>query len=630
MSTQMLNSSPGGTQTVIVCQGTGCVSSGSVKIFEELVKGIAQEGLAAKIKAKISGCHGCCEQGPIVIVEPEGIFYCKVKLEDVPEIVASQLKNNHPVERLLYKNPLNGEIIPHYRDIPFYAKQQRLVLRNCGHIDPEKIDDYIAVGGYQGLKQVLAKMSPEQVIEEVRRSGLRGRGGAGFPTGQKWEGCRKADGDIKYVICNADEGDPGAFMDRSVLEGDPHSVIEGMVISAYAIGSTEGYVYVRAEYPLAVKRLRLAIKEAEARGFLGKNILGKGFSFQIHVNEGAGAFVCGESTALMRSIEGKPGKPRQTPPRSVEKGLWGKPTSLNNVKTFACVPVIITRGAGWFAGIGTPKSTGTAVFALTGNIMNSGLVEVPMGATLREIIFAVGGGVLGGKPFKAVQIGGPSGGCLPESALDLPVDFDSLDEAGAMMGSGGMVVMDRDTCMVDTARFFLEFTQAESCGKCVPCRIGTKRMFELLTKITEGRGVAEDVEILSELAEGISTTALCGLGQSAPNPILSTIRYFRDEYDEHIKNHRCRAGVCKSMITYFIEPAKCQACGSCRRQCPTDAIEGAKNLIHIIHQEKCVKCGNCVTACPPRFSAIKVISGEPVPAVLPASERTLVRTKGEK
>jgi NADH:ubiquinone oxidoreductase subunit F (NADH-binding)/ferredoxin len=419
-------------------------------------------------------------------------------------------------------------------------------------------------------------------------------------------------------------------MDRSTLEADPHSVIEGMIISAYAIGTPNGYIYVRAEYPLAVKRLRLAIKAAAERGFLGKNILGTDYSFNIIIKEGAGAFVCGESTALMRSIEGKPGKPRQTPPRSVEKGLWGKPTSLNNVKTFASVPVIISKGADWYSSIGTEKSKGTAVFALTGNIMNSGLIEVPMGATLRQIIYDIGGAIPGGKDFKAVQIGGPSGGCLPESALDLSIDFDSLSSAGAMMGSGGMVVMDKDTCMVDTARYFLDFTQSESCGKCVPCRVGTKRMLELLTRITEGQGNEADIDLLLELAEGIKDTALCGLGQSAPNPVLSTIRYFRDEYDEHVKNHRCPAGVCKALIAYYIDPAKCQACTICARQCPTDAIEGEKNTIHVIDQEKCIKCGNCLNACPARFSAVKIISGEPVPPSLPVSERVVTRARGEK
>ncbi|UCD09196.1 MAG: 4Fe-4S binding protein, partial [Dehalococcoidales bacterium] len=475
------------------------------------------------------------------------------------------------------------------------------------------------------LENALKNMSPEEVIEEVKKSGLRGRGGAGFPTGVKWEGCRRSVSDTKYVICNADEGDPGAFMDRSVLESDPHSVIEGMIISGYAIGTPNGYVYVRAEYPLAVKRLQLAIKEAEERNLLGENILGTDFNFNLIIKEGAGAFVCGESTALMRSIEGKPGKPRQTPPRSVEKGLWGKPTSLNNVKTFASVPVIMSKGADWYTGIGTENSKGTAVFALAGKIANSGLVEVPMGTTLRELIFDIGGGVLGKKPFKAVQIGGPSGGCLPESALDLPIDFDSLTDAGAMMGSGGMIVMDRDTCMVDTARYFLDFTQSESCGKCVPCRVGTKRMLELLTKITEGKAEEGDMDLLLELAEGVRDTALCGLGQSAPNPVLSTLRYFKEEYDEHINNHKCRSGVCKALITYYIDPEKCKACMICARQCPTDAIEGGKNTIHVIDQEKCINCGNCYNACPERFSAVTIISGEPVPPPLPVSERAISR-----
>ncbi len=564
------------------------------------------------------------------MVEPEGIFYTRVKPEDAPEIVQHHLRDGQWVERLLYHDATTGEVIPHRQDIPFYKKQQFIVLRNCGTVNPENIDDYVAAGGYQALKDVLTKMSPEQVIEEIKRSGLRGRGGAGFPTGVKWEGCRKAAGDTKYVICNADEGDPGAFMDRSVLESNPHSVIEGMVISGYAIGTPNGYIYVRAEYPLAVKRLRLAIKEAEERGFLGKNILGTDYSFNIIIKEGAGAFVCGESTALMRSIEGKPGKPRQTPPRSVEKGLWGKPTSLNNVKTFASVPVIISKGADWYAGIGTEKSKGTAVFALAGKIANSGLVEVPMGISLREIIFDIGGGVLGSKPFKAVQIGGPSGGCLPESALDLPIDFDSLSAAGAMMGSGGMIVMDKDTCMVDTARYFLDFTQSESCGKCVPCRIGTKRMLEILTRITEGQGNEADMDLLLELAEGIRDTALCGLGQTCPNPVLTTIRYFRDEYEEHVRNHRCPAGVCKALISYYIDPEKCQACMICMRQCPTDAIEGGKNTIHVIDQEECVKCGNCLNTCPARFSAVKIISGEPLPLSLPVSERVVTRARGEK
>ncbi|MFC1901115.1 NADH-quinone oxidoreductase subunit NuoF [Chloroflexota bacterium] len=618
------------TQEAIVCQGLGCHSLGADQVQAALDSEMKRLGLEKNTRVKLAGCPGLCEEGPIVMVEPEGIFYTRVKPEDALEIVEKHLKGGEVVERLLYHDEATGEAIPHRWDIPFYKKQQVIVLRNCGTINPEDIDDYIASGGYQAIRKALIEMSPEEVIEEVKKSGLRGRGGAGFPTGVKWEGCRNNVGESKYVICNADEGDPGAFMDRSVLESDPHSVIEGMVISGYAIGTPNGYIYVRAEYPLAVKRLKLAIKEAEERNFLGNNILGTDFSFNIIIKEGAGAFVCGESTALMRSIEGKPGKPRQTPPRSVEKGLWGMPTSLNNVKTFASVPVIMSRGADWYAGIGTENSKGTAVFALAGKIANSGLVEVPMGTTLHELIYDIGGGVLGGRPFKAVQIGGPSGGCLPESALHLPIDFDSLTDAGAMMGSGGMIVMDEDTCMVDTARYFLDFTQSESCGKCVPCRVGTKRMLELLTWITEGKGKESDLDLLLELAEGIRDTALCGLGQSAPNPVLSTFRYFREEYEEHIRDHRCRAGVCKSLIAYYIDPEKCKACMICARQCPTDAIESEKNTIHVIDQEKCIKCGNCLNVCPARFSAVRVLSGEPVPPSLPGSERALTRSGGDK
>jgi NADH:ubiquinone oxidoreductase subunit F (NADH-binding)/(2Fe-2S) ferredoxin/NAD-dependent dihydropyrimidine dehydrogenase PreA subunit len=616
-------------RTIIVCHGTGCVSSESPLVLETLEKGIAEQGLTG-VNTKLSGCHGCCEQGPIVIVEPEGVFYAQVKVADVPEIVESHLKNNQPVERLFYKDPNTKESIPCYKDIPFYSKQERIILRNCGHINPEDIDDYISVGGYKALEKAITQMTPEGVIEEVKKAGLRGRGGAGFPTGQKWEFCYRATGDKKYMVCNADEGDPGAFMDRSTLEADPHSVLEGMTIAAYAIGASEGYFYVRAEYPLAVKRIRLAIQRAEERNFIGDNILGTDFSYKVRIKEGAGAFVCGEETALLASIEGKRGTPRPRPPFPANEGLWGKPTVINNVKSLANIPVIIDRGADWYRTIGTETSKGTAIFALTGNINNSGLIEVPMGATLRHIIENIGGGIPGGKAFKAVQIGGPSGGCLPESALDLPIDFDSLTQAGAMMGSGGMVVMDEDTCMVDTARYFLTFTQAESCGKCVPCRLGTKRMLEILTRITEGKGKEEDVDLLLEMAASVKDSALCGLGQTCPNPILTTIKYFRDEYDEHVKNHRCPAGVCKALISYYIDPAKCQACQICFRQCPVGAIEGGKGLVHVIDQEKCTRCGTCIAACPDRFSAISVISGEEVPPLPPPSEREVVRARGEK
>jgi NADH:ubiquinone oxidoreductase subunit F (NADH-binding)/(2Fe-2S) ferredoxin/NAD-dependent dihydropyrimidine dehydrogenase PreA subunit len=620
----------GNDRVVIVCQGTGCVSSQSPLILDTLEENIAALGLTGTVRATFSGCHGCCEQGPIVIVEPEGFFYSQVKPADVDEIVESHLKNNQPVERLFYKDPHTKESIPLYRDIPFYSQQQRIILRNCGHMNPENIDEYIAVGGYEALQKALLKMTPREVIEEVRKSGLRGRGGAGAFTGFKWERLWEKQSDVKYLICNADEGDPGAFMDRSILEADPHSVLEGMTIAAYATGASEGYVYVRAEYPLAVKRLRLAIKDAEERHYIGDNILGTDFSYRVHVKEGAGAFVCGEETALLASIEGRRGTPRPRPPFPPDSGLWGKPTVVNNVKSLANVPVIIDRGADWYSTIGTENSKGTAVFALTGNILNSGLIEVPMGNTLRQIIYDVGGGIPGGKAFKAVQIGGPSGGCLPESLLDLPIDFDSLSQAGAMMGSGGMVVMDQDTCMVDTARYFLTFTQAESCGKCVPCRLGTKRMLEILTRITEGEGTEDDIDLLLDMAEGVKDSALCGLGQTCPNPVLTTLKYFHDEYEEHVKNHRCPAGVCKALISYYIDPEKCQACQICLRQCPVDAIEGGKDTIHVIKQDVCTKCGSCLIACPARFSAVKVISGEPVPPSLPPSDRVVARARGDK
>ncbi|MGQ9558673.1 MAG: NADH-quinone oxidoreductase subunit NuoF [Desulfurispora sp.] len=594
-----------GDRQVLICAGTGCTSSGSPRLVQKLQEELAARGLAGRVQVKITGCHGFCEQGPLMIIEPKHTFYTRVTEEDIPEIVERDLLGDQTVEGRLYKDPQSGELAKTYQEVPFYARQKRLVLHNCGHINPEDIGDYIAQDGYLGLHKALFHMTPEQVIEEVKISGLRGRGGAGFPTGMKWSFVRQAPGDKKYVVCNADEGDPGAFMDRSVLEGDPHAVLEGMLICGYAVGADEGYIYVRAEYPLAIHRLKIAIAQAEECGLLGQNILNSGFNFTIKIKAGAGAFVCGEETALLTSIEGNRGMPRVRPPFPAQKGLWGKPTNLNNVETYANVPLILRQGGTKYAELGTEKSKGTKIFALTGKVNNTGLVEVPMGITMREIIFDIGGGIIGGKKFKAVQIGGPSGGCLPEEQLDLPVDYDSLTAAGAMMGSGGLVVMDETTCMVDVARFFLTFTQSESCGKCTPCREGTTRMLEILTRICNGEGKMEDIETLERLARVVKNTALCGLGQTCPNPILSTLRYFRDEYIAHIQDKRCPAGVCTALLTYRINPEKCKGCGKCARTCPAGAISGEKKQPHIIDPAKCIKCGSCVLGC--KFEAIEKV-----------------------
>ncbi len=591
---------------VTVCGGTGCRAYGCVKVANRLKKEIKKQGLDGSIEMKLTGCHGFCERGPLVVVHPEKIMYERVEPNDMPEIVTETLANGRIVERLLYRDPVSKEKIKLEEEVPFYAKQKRLVFGSNGFIDPTSIEDYMAIGGYSALSKVLFEMKPEEVIEEVKKSGLRGRGGGGFPTGRKWETARNApahDG-IRYVICNADEGDPGAYMDRSLLEGNPHSVIEGMIIGAYAIGSSEGYVYVRHEYPLAVENLEKALKQAKKYGLLGKKILGSKFNFDIKVSRGGGAFVCGESTALMASLEGKIGEPRPKHIHTVVSGLHNRPTNLNNVETWANIPLIIGKGADWYSSIGTEGSKGTKIFSLVGKINNTGLVEVPMGITLREIIYEIGGGIPGGRKFKAVQTGGPSGGCIPESLIDSPVDFDELTKVGSMMGSGGMIVMDETTCMVDLARYFTKFLTEESCGKCVPCREGLDRILDILTDITEGRGKEGDIELLEELGGVIKDAALCALGGTAPNPVLSTIRYFRDEYEAHIRDKRCPAGACKALITFSIDEEKCTGCGRCAKACPQEAILGEKKKPHSIDSDKCIRCGLCRDSC--KFEAIIV------------------------
>ncbi len=609
---------------ILICAGTGCLAGGSAKIYEKMCQLVAgnsnveiefseeaahgEDGQCPTKKfveaagVKKSGCHGFCEMGPLVRIEPYNFLYTKVKEEDCQEIYEKTILGGEPVERLLYE--MDGVKYQTQEEIPFYAKQTRLVLKNCGHIDSEHINEYLAVGGYEALEKALFDMTQDEIIDEIYDSELRGRGGGGFQTGYKWKQVARQAEKIRYVVCNGDEGDPGAFMDRSVMEGDPHKMIEGMIIAGYAVGAQEGYIYVRAEYPLAISRLKIAIAQAEEAGLLGDDILGSGYSFKLHINRGAGAFVCGEGSALTASIEGERGMPRTKPPRTVEQGLFGKPTVLNNVETYANVPMIITNGAKWYKGIGTEKSPGTKAFAVTGSINNTGLIEVPMGTTLREIVYEIGGGIKNGKEFKAVQIGGPSGGCLIGTDLDLPLDFDSLKKRGAMIGSGGLVIMDEDTCMVEVARFFMNFTQNESCGKCIPCREGTKRMLEILEDIVAGRGTMEQLDMLEELGTAITDTALCGLGKSAALPVLSTLRTFRDEYEEHVLEKKCRTGNCQALRTYVIDPDKCKGCSKCARNCPVGAISGEIKSPYTIDPSKCIKCGACESDCP--FGAIEI------------------------
>ncbi|MCK4397831.1 MAG: NAD(P)H-dependent oxidoreductase subunit E [Methanophagales archaeon] len=612
---------------ITLCSGTACHAMGSDAVAAAIQKELEKQGLTEEVGVRRTGCHGFCERGPIIIVYPEEICYLNVTPEDVPEIISKTINGKEIIERLLYADPNTGERMVHEQEIPFYKYQTRLVFSGNLWVDPTNIEDYIALGGYRALAKALQEMTPEEVLEEVKRANLRGRGGGGFPAGRKWETTRDASGEPKYVIVNCDEGDPGAYMDRSIMEGNPHRVLEGLTIAAYAIGATLGFVYVRQEYPLAVNNLAIALEQAKEYGLLGEDILGSGFKFDVIVHRGAGAFVSGESSALMNAIEGKVGEPRPKYIHTSESGVWDKPSNLNNVETYATVPLILEKGADWFTSIGTEGGKGTKIFSLVGTVNNTGLVEVPMGTTLRDIIYKIGGGIRGGKRFKGVQTGGPSGGIIPEQYLDAPVDFDELTKLGSMMGSGGMIVIDEDTCIVDLARYFVDFLCDESCGKCVPCREGLKRMREILEDIVAGRGKEGDIELLEEIAVVMKEASLCALGTTAANPTLSTIRYFRDEYEAHIKEKRCPALVCKDLISYYIDPEKCIACLKCLKNCPEGAIEGEKRVIHVIEQSKCVKCGICYDVCPPKVGAVTKISGRPVPPPVPEADRQIKRGK---
>ncbi len=615
--------------SVTMCVSTGCEALGVKNVVQAFNDEMKKRGLEGKVDVKETGCIGFCEKGPRVVIYPDEIYYFRVQATDVPEIVEKTLLNKQVVERLLYADAVTGEKAKTLADIPFYKHQQRILLDNNAKVNPKSIDDYIALGGYAALAKALYQMTPEQVLNEVKKANLRGRGGAGFPTARKWETTRNAPGEPKYVIVNCDEGDPGAFMNRALMEGNPHSILEGLIIGAFAISSHEGFVYVRQEYPLAVENMQLAIDQATENGLLGADILGSGFSFKVSIHRGAGAFVSGESSALMTAIEGEVGEPRPKYVHTSEKGVWDKPSALNNVETWANVPLIIANGADWFNSIGTERSKGTKIFALAGKVNNTGLVEIPMGMTLRKLIFEIGGGIRNGKKFKAVQTGGPSGGVIPEQYLDSPIDFDELAKVGSIMGSGGMIVMDEDNCMVDVARYFVNFLCDESCGKCLPCREGLRQARNILTNIVTGKGQEGDIEMLQQIAETTSAASLCALGQTSANPVLTTIRYFRDEYDAHIREKRCPAMVCKSLIAYYIDPTKCQACTICSRNCPVGAINGSPGKIHLIDQSKCTKCGTCSDVCPPKFRAVMKISGEPVPPPIPEEQRTIRRTGGK-